>query len=224
MCRIGVGLADCATERCGHGDEVMSLKDDAKGIDDPGADGFGGTDLLMGSPAADIEAFPYDGVVVWAAAFEPSGVHAGGGVTPERRVGLSRFLEGELQEHRGGGVFLRSCLQGDGPHGGEIVLWDAEPQVAGPEACTSGRGFPEDGGRYLAEILGGARDPPLGVVARREWEHVADGRDIRRETQSPDSTVTAGHADGAGGIGRKGEGHQAAGDGECRAGARTARE
>ena len=54
MCRIGVGLADCATERGGHGDEVMSLKDDAKGIDDPGADGFGGTDLLMGSPAADI--------------------------------------------------------------------------------------------------------------------------------------------------------------------------
>ena len=206
MCCIGVGLTDRAAEGRGYGDEVVSLKDDAKGIDDSGADGFGGTDLLMSTPPADIEAFPYDGVVVRAAAFEPSGVHAGGGMPPERRVGLSRFLEGELQEHRGGGVFLRSCLQGDGPHGGEIVLWDTETQVAGPEACTSGRGFAEDGGRHLAEILGGARDPPLGVVARREWEDVANGRDIRRETQSPDSTVTAGYADGAGGIGRKGEG------------------
>ena len=80
----------------------------------------------MGAPAADIETFPHDRVVIWAPAFEPSGVHARGGMATECRIRVRRFLEGELQEHRGGGVFLRSSLQGDCAHGGEIVLRDIQ--------------------------------------------------------------------------------------------------
>ena len=53
-------------------------------------------------------------------------MHARGGMATECRIRVRRFLEGELQEHRGGGVFLRSSLQGDCAHGGEIVLRDIQ--------------------------------------------------------------------------------------------------
>ena len=69
MRRVGVGLANGPSERCGQRNEVMATEDCAEGINHVSADGFGGSDLLMGAPADDIETFPHDGVVVRATAF-----------------------------------------------------------------------------------------------------------------------------------------------------------
>ena len=193
---------------------MMAAEDRAEGVGDPRARRFGRTQFVVGTPATGIEARPDDRIVLCPAAFEPARMDPRGGVAAEDRIDVGGVGAGDTQQGGGGDVFLGTGLERYVAHGREVGGGDAQAEVADPEAGARGRGFAEHGGRDLPEVAGRAGDPALGVVARREREDVADGRDVGREAQAPDAAVAARHADRAGRIGGEGERHETAGDGE----------
>ena len=88
-------LTHRAPEGRGQGDEVVASEDRAESVGHAGTRRFGRAEFIVGAAPAGIEPRPDDGVVFFAAAFEPAGMDACGGVAAEDRIGVGRVGAGE---------------------------------------------------------------------------------------------------------------------------------